>query len=54
MLPKFVIEILCKKFTSTEVELIAKNWYKYSQISLTNSCEFEFVLQGKSILSCVA
>ena len=48
--PQFVVDILSKHFTKQEVELISDNWYRYSQISLTNSCEFEFVFQGRSIL----
>jgi hypothetical protein len=50
-LPKFVVEILNKKFTPAEVELITKNWYTYSQMSLTNSFESEFLRQGQAILA---
>lgn len=51
--PKFVVDILSKKFSAEQVNLIADNWYTYSQISLTNSSEFELILQGHSILSCL-
>lgn len=52
-LPQFVVDILSKKFTSPEVKVIADNWHTYSQMSLTNSSEFEFLIQGKSILICM-
>ena len=52
-LPQFVIDILNKNFTKEEVITIDKNWYTFSQMSFSNSAEFEFIIQGKSILACV-
>ena len=51
--PQFLVNILNKHFTSEQVELITNNWYRYSQMSLTNSMEFEFVSQGRNILACL-
>ena len=52
-LPQFVIDILNKNFTKEEVITIDKNWYTFSQMIFSNSAEFEFIIQGKSILACV-
>ena len=50
-LPQFVLNILMKKFTEEQVKTIDKNWNTFSQMSLSNSCAFEFILQGQSILA---
>jgi hypothetical protein len=52
-LPKFVTAILSKKFTDQEVELISKHWNRFSQMSLSNSMEWEFIAQGRSILALI-
>jgi hypothetical protein len=49
-LPQFVLEILATRFSPAEISIVDQNWNRYSQMSFSNSCADEFLLQGDIIL----
>jgi len=53
LLPKYVIEILAKKFTANEVNVIDRNWQFYSQMRLGSASKGDFWKEGRMILSCL-
>jgi hypothetical protein len=53
MLPKYVVDFLIDFFGAKNAALIAQNWYKFSQISLSSSSREDFIFEGKVILQLV-
>lgn len=49
-LPQFVRDILATRFAPADVSIIDQNWNRYSQMSFSNSCADEFLLEGRIIL----
>jgi hypothetical protein len=50
-LPRWIVLFLSEFFSGTQVDIINKNWYNFSQLSLSNSSREELLLQAKIILS---
>jgi len=48
--PQWVINLIAPEFSPVELEIIATNWYRYWQGSLTNSEKVDFVNTGHAIL----
>ena len=54
-LPKFVREILERKYSSDNVDVIEKYWNLYADqyFSFTNSTEQEIVIDGTIVYECI-
>jgi uncharacterized protein YerC len=52
-LPRFVLEFFDDIFTGAQVKVIDQNWYRYSQISLSNSSREALITEARSILRLV-
>lgn len=52
-LPRFMLEFFGDIFTGAQVKVIDQNWYRYSQLSLSNSSREDLIAEARSILSLV-
>jgi len=52
-LPRFVLEFFDDIFTGAQVKVIDQNWYRYSQISLSNSSREALITEARNILRLV-
>ena len=52
-IPEWLVQFFSETFTGAQVEIINQNWWKFSQMSLSNSTREELLSQARIILSIV-
>ena len=52
-LPRFILEFFDDIFNGAQVKVIDQNWYRYSQLSLSNSSRETLIAEARSILRLV-
>lgn len=52
-LPRWILSFFSDIFTGAQVKVIDQNWYRYSQMSLSNSSREELIFQARCILRIV-
>ena len=49
-LPRWLHEMLSKKFSEKEMRIIDKHWFTYNEMSLSNSTQGQLVAGARNIL----
>jgi hypothetical protein len=52
-LPRFMLEFFGEIFTGAQVQKLDQNWYRYSQLSLSNSSREDLIAEARCILRLV-
>lgn len=52
-LPRFILEFFGDIFNGAQVKVIDQNWYRYSQLSLSNSSREALIAEARCILRLV-
>lgn len=50
-IPRWLVMFLSENFTGAQVEIIANNWYKFTEISLSNSSREQLLAEAKVVLT---
>lgn len=48
--PRWLVLFFSEYFNGAQVRVIINNWYRYSQISLSNSSREQLIAEARSIL----
>ena len=49
--PRWLLVFFSDFFNGHQIEIIDKNWYRYSQLSISNSSREELLAEARNILS---